>query len=115
MNNYLIHFATYTFAMIGFIVMALFIYKKAVYTPINSKNKDFLKVETSMKLSASKTVYVIRAGEEKFLIAGDSSNTTMLAKLNSKDTTFDYEKPAYTEKLQEIPYMKKIAQRINRG
>ena len=103
MNQYLIHFATYTFAMIGFIVIALFIYKKAMYTPINSKNKDFLKIDTSMKLSASKTVYVISAGEEKFLIAGDSTNTTMLAKLNSKETTFNYEKPTYTDKLEEIP------------
>ena len=31
----------------------------------------------------SKTIYVLKAGNERFLIAGDSANTTMLAKLNN--------------------------------
>lgn len=83
MNSYIIHFVIYTFAMIGFIVMALFVYKKAVYAPQNTSKKNLLSVETLLKLAPTKTVYIIKAGTERFLIAGDSANTTMLAKLDS--------------------------------
>ena len=114
MNGYLIHFAVYTFAMIGFIVIALFVYKKSVYTPQNSRNKGFLKVESVLKLSPSKTVYVISAGEEKFLIAGDTANTTMLAKLNSNNETTAYNSSCI-DNVEELPYMKKLMKKINRG
>ena len=86
MNSYIMHFVIYTFAMIGFIVMALFVYKKAVYAPQNSGKKNILSVETLLKLAPTKTVYVIKAGSERFLIAGDSSNTTMLAKLENENS-----------------------------
>ncbi len=85
MNDYLIHFATYTLAMLGFIVLAVYVYKKTIYTCPKQDNKNFLKVENALRLSASKTIYVLKAGNEKFLIAGDSSNTTMLAKLKEEN------------------------------
>ncbi len=81
MNHYIINFTAYTFAMIGFIAIAVFIYKKSIYTASNQGDKEYLKVENALRLSASKTIYVLKAGREKFLIAGDSANTTMLAKL----------------------------------
>ena len=113
MNSYLLHFVAYTFAMIGFIVMILFVYKKTAYPGNVQKNKDFLCVENSLKLSATKTVYVIKAGNEKFLVAGDTATTTMLAKLNDKTETVNYE---YTEnKITEIPSLKRQMQRLNRG
>ncbi len=115
MNSYLTHFILYTFAMIGFIGLALFVYKKSVCSSPTSKDKSFLSVENSLKLSATKTVYVIKAGNEKFLIAGDAANTTMLAKLdkNSQSQTIDY---INTERnLSEIQSVKKQVQRINRG
>jgi len=83
MNGYLINFVVYTLAMIGFIGLALFVYKKAVYPSGMSTNKDFLKVETLLKLAPTKTLYIIKSGDERFLIAGDSANTTMLAKLDN--------------------------------
>lgn len=81
MNSYIIHFVIYTFAMIGFIVIALLVYKKTVYTPQSTNNKNLLSVETLLKLAPTKTIYILKAGSERFLIAGDSANTTMLAKL----------------------------------
>lgn len=87
MNSYLIHFTAYTFAMIGFLVMVVFIYKKTMYSQAVVKNKNLLSVENALRLSATKTIYVIKAGNEKFLIAGDSANTTMLAKLQDYDCT----------------------------
>ena len=83
MNSYIVNFATYTLAMVGFIVLILFVYKKAMYTPINAKNREYLNVENILKLSPTKTVYIIKAGTERFLVAGDSTNTTMLAKLDA--------------------------------
>ena len=83
MNSYIVNFATYTLAMVGFIVLILFVYKKAMYTPINAKNREYLNVENVLKLSPTKTVYIIKAGTERFLVVGDSTNTTMLAKLDA--------------------------------
>ena len=85
MNLYILKFIVYTFAMIGFIATTVIVYKKAVYAPHSTENKNFLKVETLLKLAPTKTLYVINAGEEKFLIAGDSANTTMLAKLENNN------------------------------
>ena len=110
MNGYLVQFTAYTFAMIGFIAMALFVYKKAMYSNSTSKNKDFLAVENSLRLSATKTVYVIKAGNEKFLIAGDSANTTMLAKLDNDDKIC-----SSGANISEIPSIKRVQQRLSRG
>ena len=83
MNGYLVNFAVYTLAMVGFLALAIYVYKKTAYSTANTQNKEFLKVENTLRLSATKTVYVIKAGNEKFLIAGDTANTTMLAKLEN--------------------------------
>lgn len=107
MNSYLIHFAVYSFAMIGFIVIALYVYKKSMYSGLKSVNKDFLKVENALRLSASKTIYVLKAGNEKFLIAGDSANTTILAKLDNQNNEIKIN----NEKITDFSNIK----RINRG
>ncbi len=93
MNSYIVNFATYTLAMIGFIVLLLFVYKKAMYTPTNIKNREYLNVENVLKISPTKTIYIIKAGCERFLIAGDNTTTTMLAKLdeNNKFEAFSTE------------------------
>ena len=62
MNGYLVNFAVYTLAMVGFLALAIYVYKKTVYSTANTPNKDFLKVENTLRLSATKTVYVIKAG-----------------------------------------------------
>ena len=113
MNGYLMHFVAYTFAMVGFIAMAVFVYKKAMYSAPSAKNKEFLAVENSLRLSATKTVYVIKAGNEKFLIAGDSANTTMLAKLNSNNNSI--QKEITENQISELSSVKKHIQRISRG
>lgn len=85
MNGYIVNFATYVLAMIGFIVLVLFVYKKAMYTPTNAKNRQYLNVENILKLSPTKTIYIIKAGTERFLVAGDNTTTTMLAKLDENN------------------------------
>lgn len=87
--HYLINFVVYTLAMIGFIVLMLIVYKKSLFMPQMKNSKNFLRVETSLKLSATKTIYIIGAGTERFIIAGDNTNTTMLAKLENTNIPSD--------------------------
>ncbi len=85
MNGYIVNFATYVFAMIGFIVLILYVYKKAMSTPVDAKNREYLNVENVLRVSPTKTIYIIKAGSERFLIAGDNTNTTLLAKLDENN------------------------------
>ena len=110
MNGYIVNFAVYSFAMAGFILALLFIYKKAVNPCANKNNKNFLEVENMLKLSPVKTIYVIKAGSEKFLIAGDTANTTMLAKLDKDNVAETVE----NDNVREFPQLK-ILNKLNRG
>ena len=83
MTHYLINFSIYTTAMIGVIFLALYTFKKFSNVCF-SKQSSMLNIEDSMKLSARKTLYVINAENQKFLIAADIDRTSLIAKLDSK-------------------------------
>lgn len=87
MGHYVVNFAIYTMAMIGLICFALFVYKKFAVNAITTKRKGILKVEDALGLSPRKTLYIVRAGKEKFLIAADLERTTLISKLNFEDNT----------------------------
>lgn len=82
MGGYLVNFSVYTMAMIGLIFFALMIYKKFSGDGILNKKSEFLSVEESISIAPRKTLYVVRAGNERFLIAGDVDKTTLISKLN---------------------------------
>ena len=82
MTGYLINFSLYTLAMVGIIFCALFVFKGVMTGKGFSKKSEFLKIEESMNLSPRKTLYVIKAGEEKFLVASDVDKTSLIAKLD---------------------------------
>jgi flagellar biogenesis protein FliO len=86
--GYLTNFIVYTLAMVGVIVIALLVFKNATGTPTKGGSK-FLKVHDSLSLGPRKTLYIVSAGDEKFLIAGDVDKTSLISKLNTKseDTT----------------------------
>jgi len=90
MGIYLVNFLVYTMAMVGLLFVCLVVYKKTMANAKCTKNNDELVVENALKIAPRKTVYVVKAGGEKFLIAGDAERTTFLAKLNvaepSKET-----------------------------
>ena len=83
MTGYLVNFSIYTLAMVGIIFAALFIFKYVSSGRAFSKKSTFLHIEESMNLSARKTVYVIKAGGERFLVAADMDRTSLIAKLDS--------------------------------
>lgn len=95
MTTYLVNFIVYSMAMVGLLFLCLLIYKKTMVNGKCTKNNKELIVENALNLSTRKTLYVIRAGEEKFLIAGDTERTTFLAKLNNTEHI--------QEKTKEIP------------
>lgn len=92
MGQYLVNFAAYTLAMVGVICLCLIVYKKTFLDVKAGVTPDFLKVENSLNLSARKTIYVIKAGDEKFLVASDVDKTTFLAKLGEKQQVNGTEK-----------------------
>ncbi len=82
MSGYLINFSIYTLAMIGVIFMALFIFKTVMGGGFSKKSSS-LKIEDTLKLSPRKTLYVVNAQNEKFLIAADLDRTSLISKLNA--------------------------------
>lgn len=79
--GYLGNFIVYTFAMVGVIVLALLVFKNSTSAGINRKSK-YLSVIDSLSLAPRKNLYIVSAGDEKFLIAGDVDKTTLISKLN---------------------------------
>ena len=84
--GYLTNFIVYTLAMVGVIVLALMVFKGATNGTVKGGSK-FLKIQDSLSIGPRKTLYIISAGEEKFLIAGDVDKTTLISKLQSNENT----------------------------
>lgn len=99
MGSYILNFTVYTMAMCGLIFFALFIYKKFADGGIYSKNSKFLKVEDTLSIGPRKTLYVVKAGNEKFLIAGDAEKTSLISKLEINNSN-DFETQLQQAQLQ---------------
>ena len=84
---YLINFLVYSMAMVGLLFVCLMVYKKTMLNNRCAKNAEELSIENALNLSQRKTLYVIKAGNEKFLIAADTERTSFLAKLNDNNIT----------------------------
>ena len=82
--GYLTNFIVYTLAMAGVIMLAV-LTLKITTTPSKKGSSKFLQVQETLSLSPRKTLYVISAGDEKFLIAGDADRTSLISKLDCKD------------------------------
>lgn len=84
MSGYLINFIVYTTAMVGIIFLAVLVYKN--FSAAASSKSKFLNVEDCINLAPRKNLYVIRAGEERFLVASDVDRTSLISKLDIKTT-----------------------------
>lgn len=92
MSTYLIQFGVYTMAMVGAIFLCLIVFKKTMISSRCAKNNNELTIENALNLSQRKTLYVVNAGNERFLIAADAERTTFLSKLNNNEVS-DKEEP----------------------
>ncbi|MBO6272134.1 flagellar biosynthetic protein FliO [bacterium] len=84
----MMNFIVYLLAMLGIIILALFVYKKFNVNSLGIKNNHSLKIEDALSLSARKTLYVIRNGSERFLIAADMERTTLISKLDNNSEVY---------------------------
>ena len=102
--GYLTNFIVYTLAMVGVIVVALLVFKSTTITGSKNASK-YLKVHDTLSLGARKTLYIVSAGEEKFLIAGDVDRTTLISKLGeTKNIEFKQQAAeTFKETFEKLP------------
>ena len=121
MGGYIANFTVYTMAMIGLIFFALLTYKKFFSGNGFGKKSDFLNVEECINLAPRKNLYVIRAGNERFLVASDSDRTNLISKLGETskqkriDTNYE-ELPVivdFPKRNDEQPVIKEMLKKIN--
>lgn len=94
--------------MIGIIFVGFFVVKKCSISRRGARShNDFLEIETSLSIEPRKTLHVIRAGNEKILIATDAENTSFLTKLGVIDE--DYKEKYQKESVNEAKYCSKPA------
>lgn len=84
--GYLANFMVYTLAMIGVIAIALLVFKNSSGFGGGNQSKH-LKVLDTLSIAPRKTLYIVSTGQEKFLIAGDVSKTTLISKLNTNEAS----------------------------
>ena len=120
MGGYIANFAVYTMAMIGLIFFALMTYKKFFCGNGFGRKSEFLNIEESISLAPRKNLYVIRAGNERFLVASDSDRTNLISKLDEeikpKRVDANYEElPVIVDfpKRSEQPIIKEMLKKIN--
>ncbi len=89
MTEYIINFSVYTLAIIGLIFTAFIMVQKTLNGDVLArKNNNFLSMESVLSLEPRKNLYVINAGNEKFLLSTDMNGCKLLTKLensNNKD------------------------------
>lgn len=85
MSAYFVQFLAYTFAMVGFLAVCLITYKKFCQPAMMNNSAECLCIENALRLTPKKQIYVVRAGNERFLVASDAETTTMLAKLDGSE------------------------------
>ena len=89
MGTYLINFIVYTMAMVGLLFIGVMVYKKTMTGADTAQNPKGLKIDNALRLSPRKTLYVVNAGYERFLIAADLDRTTFLARLDNNNTALE--------------------------
>ncbi len=89
MGTYLINFIVYTMAMVGLLFLGVMVYKKTMTGVDTAQNPKGLKIDNALRLSPRKTLYVVNAGCERFLIAADLDRTTFLARLDNNNTALE--------------------------
>ena len=107
MSTYLLNFIVYTTAMIGIIFLAVFAYKKLSFNGISQSK--FLNVEDCISFAPRKNLYVIRAGNERFLVASDAERTTLISKLDNTTTIQEVVKEEITNTgIDDLPEIVKF-------
>jgi flagellar biogenesis protein FliO len=92
MHSYMTGFAVYTLAMTGVIFVAFIVAKKCMLLPNGKSKNNFLQVENHMPLEPGKSLYVVKAGKERFLIASSRESCQFMSKLEEHNFLEDLNK-----------------------
>jgi len=104
MTAYLVKFIFYTAGVIGMLLIAFVVAKSCMYNTGSFKKKTGnLEIEESLPISQRKTLHIVRAFGEKFLIASDQNSTTLLAKLGAEEDIPQEIEPEFSKYLEEKP------------
>ena len=84
MTHFLIKMIFYTSGVVGILLIAYVVAKNFLSGGmLLQKKKGNLEIEESLAISPRKTLHIVKAFNEKFLVASDATSTTLLAKLNT--------------------------------
>jgi len=83
MTGYLTGFLVYMLAMLGVIFIALVVVKKSLAFKSGKQKAGFLKLESSLSLEPRKNLYVVKAGDERFLISTGVDGCQFMSKIKS--------------------------------
>ena len=89
MAHYIVSFIVYTCAMSGLIALALFVYKKVTNISSTGRKTKMLSVEEVLNINPRKALMIVRAGDERFLLASDVDKTTLISKLGKNSNIHD--------------------------
>lgn len=81
--GYLSNFIVYLLAMIGLMMLAVFIFKNCT-SKINNTNGKNINIIDSVSIGARKNLLIASVGNEKFLIASDADRTSLISKLENE-------------------------------
>ena len=113
MTAYLVKIIFYTAGVIGMLLIGFVVAKACLYNGATfNKRKGNLEIEESLPISPRKTLHIVRAFGEKFLIASDQNSTTMLAKLNANGDIAETQ-AEFSEYLEEKPNKTKTSKKNN--
>ena len=102
--GYLANFMVYTFAMVGIIFVALLIFKNSTGFGAKNSASKILKIHDTLSLGPRKTLYIVSAGKEKFLIAGDVDKTCLISKLEVKENNIEFpQNSSFKEIIEDVP------------
>ena len=114
MTHYLFKFIFYTSGVIGILLIGYVVAKNFLAGGFILNNKDsHLEIEEALSLSPRKTLYIVKAFDEKFLIASDATSTTLLAKLNSNGEIV--EKAVQEEEFSAYLSPQKETKKVSKG
>ena len=85
MTGYLTGFMVYMMAMLGVIFVALVVVKKSITLGSANQKNNFLKVESSLNLEPRKNLYVVRAGNERFLVSTGVEGCQFMTKIEENN------------------------------
>ena len=103
MTGFLIKTLFYTAGVVGFLFIAYIVAKNSMNGAIVFKKKQGnLEIEETLSISPRKTLHIVKAFNEKFLIASDANSTTLLAKLNSNNELEEDNKKEVVEEFSSL-------------